>query len=412
MLWRDIITISRRGLIQNNLRSLLTILGIVIGIAAIIIVTSVGQAAQQLVVNQFSGLGSRTVLVGAGREPKGPSDLFEFFTNTLKDRDVKALINRSNVPQFTEVTPVIFQVDSASFEGETVRGTLIGASENIFPIFEIFPETGRAFIEQEVEEGASVIVLGSDVKNELFGPSDPIGEKIRIRNQLFRVIGIINPTGNIGAFNVNDFMAIPYTTMQRYLVGIDYYHRIIGRVAAEDQMKEAVENINATLRELHGISDPSKDDFFIDTQANAVERVGLVANIFTALLIAVATISLIVGGIGIMNIMLVSVTERTKEIGLRKALGAKRSDILIQFLLEAIILTVSGGIIGVFLGVVFSYFASLILSRLIGEGWQFIISPYAVTAGVAISGAIGLIFGMYPAIQASKKSPLEALRYE
>lgn len=412
MLWRDIITISRRGLVQNNLRSLLTILGIVIGIAAIIIVTSVGQAAQQLVVNQFSGLGSRTILVGAGREPKGPSDLFEFFTNTLKDRDVKVLTNRFNVPQFTEVTPVIFQVDSAAFEGETVRGTLIGASENIFPIFEIFPEIGRAFTDQEVESGTSVVVLGADVKNELFGPSDPIGEKIRIRNQLFRVIGVINPTGNIGAFNVNDFLAIPYTTMQQYLVGIDYYHRIIGRVAAEDQVEEAVANINATLRELHGIDDPSKDDFFVDTQANAVERVGIVANIFAAMLLAVATISLVVGGIGIMNIMLVSVTERTKEIGLRKALGATQGDILIQFLLEAIILTISGGIIGIFLGVVFSYSTSLVLSRFVGEGWQLIISPYAVMTGVAISGAVGIIFGIYPALQASRKSPLEALRYE
>ena len=412
MLFRDTLAISFAGLKKNSSRSLLTILGIVIGIGAIIIVTSVASEARSVVIREFGSLGSRTILVGAGREPKGPADLFEYLTNSLKERDVKALQSSFNVPELQEITPTIFQIETVSFEGETTRGTLLGANEKIFTIFDLNVAEGRTFTDSEVEERAAVMVVGSKIKDNLFGSIDPVGQKVRIRSQTFRVIGILAPTGNVSIFNIDEFMGIPYTTMQKYVVGTDYYNRIIGRASSESAMPMAVANIKSTLRIAHNIDDPSKDDFFVDTETDVANRFGSVASILTALLISVATISLVVGGVGIMNTMLVSVSERTREIGLRKALGAKNRAIMIQFLLEAVMLTLAGGIIGIAFGILMTYFISVALNQFLATEWNFVVSLWAIVIGVTVSCLVGLIFGIYPARQAENKSPLGALRYE
>ena len=218
--------------------------------------------------------------------------------------------------------------------------------------------------------------------------------------------------GQLAFFNLDEVGIMPYTTAQQYVFGIKHYNRIIVSATSEELIPETVTDIKQTLRDNHGITDPEKDDFFTETQGEAIEQVSVITNILTLFLASVAAISLLVGGIGIMNIMLVSVTERTREIGLRKAVGATEGNIMTQFLLEAIILTVSGGAIGIALGSLFSFITALTLSKVYSLGWTFTFPLSAALLGFGVSATVGLIFGIYPARQAAKKNPIEALRYE
>ena len=400
------------GLQTNKSRSALTILGIVIGITAIILVMSVGQGAEDLILNQIRGLGSQTVIIEPGREPTGPSSFDELFTDSLKQKDVDALLNPSNVQGLQDLTPAVMQVVPVTFENETIRTNVICASDLIAKILDIFPREGAFFTDDDIRQKASVAVIGSEVKNKLFGPSDALGEKIKVKGRTFRIVGILPPKGQVALFNADDMVVVPYTTAQQYLAGINHFNAIMIRAESEDIVPRVVRDIELTLRETHGIDDPDKDDFHVTTQADAAERVQTVTGILSVLLVSVAAISLVVGGIGIMNIMLVSVSERTREIGLRKALGATENDIMTQFLLEAVMLTALGGIVGIILGAAFSFLASLILSRVLALGWAFTFPVFAAILGLGVAGLVGLVFGLYPARQASLKSPMEALRYE
>ncbi len=409
---RYTIKTALNSLRTHTARSVLTILGIVIGITAIILVMSVGQSAEALILNQIQGLGSRTIIVESGREPNGPSDFFEIFTNSLKMSDVRALKNPIFVQGVQLIAPNVISAQSAMSETETIRASIFGTSPEIMDLLEIYPASGNFISDGDVKEKASVVVLGVMEKEKLFGASDAIGEHIKIKGRNFEVIGVLPEKGQIGFFNVDELLFIPYSTAQEYLLGIDYFHSILIKAESEAIVPRVVKDIETTLRERHNITDPDKDDFHVMTQADAVERVGIITTILSAMLISVAGISLVVGGIGIMNIMLVSVTERTREIGLRKALGATRKNILFQFLLEAIILTVLGGVIGVSLGAFFAWIASLILSKTLELNWNFVFPMEAVFLGVGVAFMVGLVFGLYPARKASLKSPIEALRYE
>lgn len=412
MTFSDIFQTALAGLKTNKSRSALTILGIVIGITAIILVMAVGQGAQDLILNQIRGLGSQTIIVEPGREPRGPSSFAELFTDSLKQKDIDALLKSSNVQGLQDLTPAVMQVVPVTFENETIRTNVIGASDLIAKILDIFPAEGSFFTDDDIRQKASVAVIGSEVKNKLFGSSDALGEKIKVKGRTFRIVGILPPKGQVALLNADDMVVVPYTTAQQYLAGINYFNAIMIRAESEDIVPRVVRDIKLTLRETHDIDDPDKDDFHVTTQADVVERVGTVTTILSVLLVSIAAISLVVGGIGIMNIMLVSVTERTREIGLRKALGATEKDIMLQFLLEAVTLTALGGIVGIALGAALSFAASLILSKVLALSWGFTFPVDAAFLGLAVAAAAGLIFGLYPARQASLKSPMEALRYE
>ncbi|MCD6233301.1 ABC transporter permease [bacterium] len=400
------------GLRVNKMRSALTMLGIIIGVASIIAVLSIGRGAQNLILDQVSGLGAKTIIIRPGREPKGPSDFSQLLSDSLKERDVKALEKKSNVPGIADLTPVLTTAESVNSQGETYGATILGASDLLSKILEIWPKKGRFFNNEEIKQRASLAVIGSEVKNELFGNSEALGKKIKIKSRNFKVIGVLPQKGQLSMFNIDDTVIIPYTTCQKYLLNINYYHLILVQAKSEEAVPEVEKDIKLTLRELHKIENTSKDDFRILTQTEIAQRVKTVTGILTWLLMVVAAISLVVGGIGVMNIMLVSVTERTREIGLRKAVGATNKDILMQFLLESVILTLFGGIGGIIFGVLLSFGATFSLSKIVSLGWNFTFPITGALLGLGVSACIGLVFGLYPASQASKKSPIEALRYE
>ena len=399
-----------KGLTTHKSRSSLTILGIVIGITSIILVMSLGQGAQNLILSQIKGLGATTVTIIPGKISFGPSTAANTLNDSLKEKDLNLLKNRANVPHAKYVMPMVIGSANAVNGNQIYQTAIFGSGEFIPEIFNIIPDRVYFFTGDDVKSRATVVVIGNKVKNRLFNGDEAVGQKIRIKNNIYKIVGVLPEKGASSSFDDSIFM--PYTTAQQYILGTKFYSRIVVDVDSEANIASSVEDIKITLRNSHNITDPDKDDFTVTTAADISKTLGTITDALTAFLVAVAAISLVVGGIGIMNIMLVSVTERTKEIGLRKALGATDKDILTQFLLEATILTATGGVIGILLGSLLSFLISLILRNTLGLDWQFIFPWGGAVLGIVVSGMIGLIFGIYPARQASKKSPMEALRYE
>jgi putative ABC transport system permease protein len=400
------------GLRTHKSRSALTIIGIVIGITSIILIMSLGQGAKDLIVGQIQGLGAKTIAILPGKEPSGFSDISTLFSDSLKERELNALKQKTNVPNEQYAMPIVFGSGNAVYQNEKFGISIFGGTELMAKIFDAYPEKGVFYTDDDVRSGAAVTILGYKAKDKLFGNVDVVGQKVRIKNTTFKIIGVLPKKGNSSFLSFDEAALMPYTTAQKYLTGTKYFNRIIVEADSENNIEKASSDIRITLRNLHNITDPTKDDFYVSTPAEVAEKLGTIFNTLTVFLSAVAAISLIVGGIGIMNIMLVSVTERTKEIGLRKALGATNSDILTQFLLEAVILTASGGLIGILLGSMLSIIATLLIKNVGGLNWQYTFPIGAAILGLVVASLVGLVFGIYPARQASKKSPMEALRYE
>ena len=400
------------GLRTHKSRSALTILGIVIGITAIMLVISLGKGAEDLILNQIKSIGAKTIAIAPGRQPTGPTDMASLFTDSLKNKDLDALKNKNNVPHLAQIMPVVFGSEVIAYGNDTYRPTIFGVTSFFTDIYNVYPSQGRNFEDDDIISNANVVIIGSKVKDQLFGDSDAVAQEVKIKGKNFRVIGVLGKQGQTSFVNFDDAAIIPYTTAQQYIFGKKYFDRIVVQADSESAVDQTVEDIKITLRNSHNIDNPEKDDFFVETQAQALSMVSTITNVLTMFLASVAAISLLVGGIGIMNIMLVSVTERTREIGLRKALGATYKNILTQFLLEAVILTGTGGFVGISLGTILSFLISLILSKVVGLAWVFTFPVSGALLGLGVSLAIGLFFGIYPAREAAKKSPIEALRYE
>lgn len=410
MRWDDLFETSSSALKSNKSRSALTILGIVIGIAAVIMMLSIGQSAQGLILSQVAELGADLVFVepSAGDPTAGPPD--PFIEQTLDLDDAEAIRDSGF---FSAVSSVL--VTSVAVErGQESRFAQIQGVEGGYN--EIFPADlidGRYVDESDVVSNARVAVLGIEIAEELFGDQDPVGLKLDISDTSFRVIGVYDEQGTRFFQNLDQQITIPVTTMQRDVLGVDYVSYISMR--AIDDIEIAKDEVRFILRDEHDIDnperDPEKDDFFVSSQSDAVEIIGVIGGVLTILLASIAAISLIVGGIGIMNIMLVSVTERTKEIGLRKSVGATYQEILQQFLLESVLLTLIGGLFGVIIGVVFSVGSALVVQQYL-EGWDVSVSVQAIVLGVIVATAVGVLFGIYPARRAAKLEPVDALRYE
>ncbi len=411
MHWKHVIKTSLTSLRINRSRSLLTIAGMIIGVASITLIMSLGEGAQAFILGQVQGIGSRTIAVLPGRQPTSPADTAQLFSDSLKQKDVEALQKKENVPEGELVMPIVLGADTASYGNETYNITLFGATEAIQKILDVYPSSGNFYTDDDVRQYGSVIVIGNKVKEKLFADEDPIGKKLRIKGKNFRIIGVLPKKGS-GLFDFDGAALLPYTTAQQYIFGTKFFNRVVVQVHSEDEITSAIVNIENTLRDSHGITDPSKDDFFVETPADVISRLGVVTSALTLLLASLAAISLVVGGIGIMNIMLVSVTERTREIGLRKAIGATEKEIMIQFLIEAILLTFIGGMLGVLLGVSLSLLSAFLVNHFSTVAWSFIFPIRGALLGIGVSVSIGLIFGIYPAKQAAKKNPIEALRFE
>ncbi len=401
------------GLSSHKSRTFLTMLGIVIGILSIMVVMSLGQGANELILGEFQKFGPNNIFILPGRQPTGPSGAAStLLSDSLTQKDLSDLENPANVPEAVGVVPVVFGQQPMVYESQTYTAMILGSNQDIARLFALNISNGRFFDSNDVADRAPVAVLGATTAKELFGGNDPVGRKIRINNQILQVIGVLQTQGAGSFINFDKAVIAPYPIVQDNILGIKYFQRIVVEGSSPALVPAMIKDVTTLLRNNHNITDPSKDDFSIQTQASIAQTVGTVTSILTVLLASIAAISLVVGGVGIMNIMLVSVTERTREIGLRKALGATSGNILLQFLFEAAALTVLGGCIGVAGGIGVSWLVSFAANYWWGIAFPFVISVSGILLGVVVSGTIGLVFGIFPAWRAARKSPIEALRYE
>lgn len=397
---------------RNKMRSFLTMLGIIIGIMAVIVIMSVGAGAQSLIINQIKGMGSDLVgiLPGKAEEKGPPASVYGIVITTLKNDDVTKIMSGS-YPHLVAATGYVRGIDTVTAGDTKADINFVGVSAGFVDVETAKVADGRFFSEEEERSAAKVAVLGDQSARDLFGDQNPIGRVIKIKKTNFAVIGVMAKRGTSGFQNQDNQIYVPLETAQKLLLGIDYLSVVRIKVDSPENVDDAILYIESILRERHNIDKPENDDFTVRSMAQGLETLSNVTNALRLFLTFIAAIALIVGGIGIMNIMLAAVEERTREIGLRKALGAKNGAITAQFLIETSLITSIGGLIGVAIGILISFVVAKIIQG-IGYDWDFIISIQSIIIGCLVSIGLGLLFGIAPARRASKLDPIEALRYE
>lgn len=407
MEYKEIIKESIGTLTINKLRTGLAALGIVIGIGSVIALISLGQTTQQSVQSRIEALGSNLLTVQPGAQNAGGVRGAAGGGTSLTIDDAKAITSSSQVDTIASVSPEFSRRTQVTTGKTNTNVQVVGVTPAYPGVHKFQTDQGSFITQSDVDGMTKVAVIGPQVVSDLFGESsNPIGQSIRISGQTFNIIGVTVSKGGTGFQNQDDLVWVPLTTAQKLIFGVGYLSSIAIEAKSANVMVEAQNQVGYLLLARHKFSDPTQADFSIFSQQDILNTASSTTGTFTALLSGIAAISLLVGGIGIMNIMLVTVTERTREIGLRKALGAKKKVIITQFLIEAIILTFSGGTIGMVLGILASY----IISNLTKS--PFVLSPQAIILAIGVSAGIGILFGWYPARRAASLQPIEALRYE
>lgn len=412
----DPVKISYRNLTANKFRSFLTILGIIIGVASVIVIMAIGSSAQVLILDQITGIGSNLVgvLPGASDEKGPPAQALGIIITTLKYEDFLALMDKKNVPEIEAGCAYAQGTQTVVYQKKDFSFSVLGITHKYLNVENVELAQGRFFAPEDDNNLSRIVVLGSGAKKDLFGEDDALNKKIKIKNENFTVVGVLKERGSAG-FGIgssDDSIIIPLKTAQKIILGIDYLSFIRLKIVNTDKIADAKEDIIKTIRIQHDIKNSKDDDFSVRDTASALKTISNITDILKYFLLSVGSISLIVGGVGIMNIMLISVNQRIREIGLRKAVGAKNGVVMFQFLLESAAITLAGGIIGIVLGIIIAFLISFIVINLFGYNWQFIVSWQSIVVATAVSVIIGFVFGLYPARKAAKISPMEALRYE
>lgn len=403
--FRNTLRLALRAMARNKMRSSLTMLGIIIGVGAVIATVSIGQGAEYLVQQGIQSMGTNAVFIGAGSSRPGGMRMGFMAVKTLTLDDMKAILRE--VPMIRTAAPVVTSRAQVVYQNQNWSTGINGTAPNYFEIRNWPVQAGSVFSDDEVESAANVCLVGTTVARILFGEENPVGKQVRVRDLPFRVVGVLESKGqSVMGDDQDDRIFVPYTTAQRKIAGITWIHFINASAVSPGASVAAVAPITALLRERHRIRPGDEEDFFVRTQSEVADLANQTQRVMTLLLGSIASVSLIVGGIGIMNIMLVSVTERTREIGVRMAVGATENDVQRQFLVEAVTLSMVGGIFGIVAGLAGSALINNFLD------WPTLISFKAMLTAAVFSVAVGVFFGFYPARKAAQLDPIEALRYE
>lgn len=402
----NLVKIAIKALLRNKSRAFLTMLGIIIGIASVIAMVSLGQSSTLSVREQLSGMGSNMIMVMPARQMRGGVNMGNSSAKSLDMKDLRAL--EQNTRYVAHVSPSVSTGAQLVFGSNNHPGQIQGVSPSYLDIRMYKLESGIMFTEEDVKTYNKVCVVGKTVVDNLFtNGENPIGQVVRFGSIPMKIIGVLESKGqNQMGQDQDDIVLAPYTTVQKRFMAITHFNMLFASATSEEESELAATEITYILRANHKIAEGEEDDFDIRTQEELLSTMSSVTQMLTMLLAAIASISLIVGGIGIMNIMYVTVTERTKEIGLRMAIGAQNRDIMLQFLSESVILSLIGGVIGIILGLILSYALSYILS------WPYVVSQTAILVSFLVCAATGIFFGWYPAKKAANMDPIAALRYE